>query len=88
MVSEEIQQIIDDIKNNFSNVPFSSKPPTSILMGLSFYKAMLTHPKCLGLSEEDVESIVKRLESGEELQLENGMVDKMNSDGVIVRGYL
>lgn len=87
-MSEEIQQIIDDIKSNFSNVPFNPKPPTSMLMSTTFYKALLIHPQCMNLTDKEADEVIQRLESGEELQLENGMVDKMNSDGVIVRGYL
>lgn len=87
MVSEDIQQIIESIQRNFSNVPFSPKPLTSMLMGKDFYKAILMHPQCMNLSDEEAESVVKRLMDGEEIELENGMIDKMNSDGIIVRGF-
>ncbi len=87
MVTEDIQQLIDDIQRKFSNDPFIFKPLTSMLMGTDFYKAILMHPQCMNLSDEEAESVVKRLMDGEEIELENGMIDKMNSDGIIVRGF-
>ena len=87
MVTEDIQQLIADIQRKFSNVPFTPKPLTSMLMGADFYKAILMHPQCMNLSDEEAEEVIQRLTSGEEIELENGMVDKMNSDGTVVRGF-
>ena len=88
MVSKDIQKAVDEIRRHFTNVPDNQPFKHSMLMGLDFYRALLKHPEGMKLTDEECEAIVDRLFKGEAIELENGMVDRLNSDGLVYRGFL